>query len=225
MKNLLLILLLANILYFLWASSRDEDPEPGVTILREADLGPPLSVTTLQDSDSIASVGMAIDSGEPSALLAIQGPACVSIGPFLEGADADSAVLEYANDGMRTARRSRREDTFVGHWVQIRDIATDAEATVALRQLSDGGLSDAYKVVTEDEGIKISLGLFGDIERAERVELQARSLELAAEISPRLAERSVFYVDVRLPQGRGVAVIVDRFGEDMVKTRDRATCP
>lgn len=225
MKNLLLILLLANVLYFLWATSRGQDPDPGVTILREADLGPPLSVTTVQDSESIASVGTTIESGEPSALRAVQGPSCVSIGPFLDAADADSAALEYSNDGMRTARRSTREDTFVGHWVQIRNIANDAEANASLAILNNGGLTDAYKVVTDDEGIKISLGLFGDVERAERVELQARSLDLPAEISPRLAERSVFYVDVRLPQGQGMAVIVDRFGEDKVKTRGDATCP
>ena len=40
-----------------------------------------------------------------------------------------------------------------------------------LAKLHDGGLSDAYLVTSEDEGLYISLGLFGDVERAEKVEL------------------------------------------------------
>ena len=42
MKNLLLLLLLANILYFVWGMLGKETAEPGVAIVRESDLGPPL---------------------------------------------------------------------------------------------------------------------------------------------------------------------------------------
>ena len=45
MRNLLLLLLLANILYFVWEYVREDNPdEPGVAVLEEADLGPPLIV-------------------------------------------------------------------------------------------------------------------------------------------------------------------------------------
>lgn len=45
MKNILLALLLANILYWLWGAFQEEEPEPGVVIVSESDLGPPLDVT------------------------------------------------------------------------------------------------------------------------------------------------------------------------------------
>ena len=45
MKNLLLLLLLANILYFVWGFFVGDSSEPGVAIVDEAELGPPLDVT------------------------------------------------------------------------------------------------------------------------------------------------------------------------------------
>ena len=94
-----------------------------------------------------------------------------------------------------------------------------------LATLNEGGLTDAYLVRTEDEGLKISLGLFGDLERAERIELQALSLDLPADIKPRTADRTIYYVDISLPPGRGAGAIVEQYGEDMVLLREAATCP
>lgn len=78
---------------------------------------------------------------------------------------------------------------------------------------------------TEDEGLKISLGLFGDIERAERIELQARSLDLPADITARTREGSVYFVDIGLPPGKGAGAIVEKYGEERVLLREAATCP
>ena len=80
MKNLLLILLLANILYFVWGMFANDSPQPGVAIVDEAELGPPLEVTTNTSADAAASVGAVLGSGEPSALSAVVGRSCVTIG-------------------------------------------------------------------------------------------------------------------------------------------------
>lgn len=225
MKNLLLILLLANILYWMWGMLSDEETQPGVALIKEADLGPPINVKTGRDSDSVASVGAVLGSGEPSALAAVVGRSCVTIGPFRDNTDADSAALEYTGEGMNAVLRQTRAQIFVGHWVQIRNVANDAEANEMLSRLQAGGLSDAYLVRTDDEGLKISLGLFGDIERAEKIELEARSLDLNAEISPRTRESDVYFVDIGLPPGKGAGAIIEKYGEDRVMLRDQATCP
>jgi len=225
MKNILLMLLLANILYLMWGLFTNEESQPGVAFVEESDLGPQLEVTIGRDSDTIASVGAVLGSGEPSALEAVVGRSCVTIGPFKENADADSAVLEYSSEGMKALLRATRGQIFVGHWVQIRNIADEAEANSLLAQLTAGGLTDAYLVRTEDEGMKISLGLFGDVERAEKIELQARSLDLPAEISPRTREGDVFFVDIGLPPGKGAGAIVEKYGQDRVLLREAATCP
>ena len=225
MKNLLLLLVLANILYFMWGMFTTEEPQPGVAVVEESDLGPQMQVTAGQDSNAVTSVGAVLGSGQPSDLEAVVGRSCVTIGPFKVSGDADSAVLEYSNEGMKTALRPEQGQIFVGHWVQIRDVADEATANDMLEKLTAGGLNDAYLVRTEDEGLKISLGLFGDIERAEKIELQARSLDLPADISPRMREGTVFFVDIGLPPGKGAGAIVEKYGEELVAMRDAATCP
>ena len=54
---------------------------------------------------------------------------------------------------------------------------------------------------------------------------QARSLDLPADISPRMREGTVFFVDIGLPPGKGAGAIVEKYGEDLVAMRDEATCP
>ena len=78
---------------------------------------------------------------------------------------------------------------------------------------------------TEDEGLKISLGLFDNVSRAERVELQAKSMDFAAEISPRMRDATLFFTDIALPTGRGAGAMIAKYGEDKVLLRADAVCP
>jgi hypothetical protein len=225
MKNLLLLLLLANILYFVWGMFAEESAEPGTAIVSESELGPPLQVSANRDADIAASVGAVLGSGEPSDLAAVVGRSCVTIGPFKASADADSALTQYAGEGMRASLRAAQGQIFVGHWVMIRDVADRETGNAILEKLRQGGLSDAYLVPTDEGGLNVSLGLFGELDRAEKVELQAKSLDLPADITPRTREGTVFYVDIGLPPGKGAGAIVDKYGEDIVSLRDAATCP
>jgi hypothetical protein len=225
MKNLLLLLLLANILYFLWGRFTEPSPEPGVAIVDESELGPPLSLT---DAPQVAtSVGAMLGSGAEGStdLAAVVGRSCVSIGPFTETADAERVLADYRQENLRATLRTTQGEIFVGHWVQIPDIANRTTANNILQKLTDGGLSDAYLIPMDDGGMTISLGLFGDVTRAERVELQAESLNLHAEITPRTREATVFFVDIALPPVRGAGAMIERYGEDKVLLRGAATCP
>ena len=225
MKNLLLLLLLANILYFLWSRFAEDPPRPGVAIVDESDLGPPLEATADRSAEAVASVGAVLGSGEPSDLQAVVGRSCVTVGPFRAGADAETAQARFSGAGMRSELRAAVGQIFVGHWVQIRNIESRASGNQMLGKLREGGLGDAYLVETEDEGIKISLGLFGEINGAEKIELQARGLGFDAEIIPRTTEGTVYFIDIALPPGRGAGTIIEQYGEDKVKLRDAATCP
>lgn len=250
MKNLLLILLLANILYFLWGLFNEREELPGVAVIDEAALGPSLAVSSAPAADVVADDETALDevlvqdeetaqgdgtgpddepalaeAPEPIELAAVIGRSCITIGPFRIGADAESAQTQIIGDGMRAKLRSVQGQIFVGHWVQIRNVADRNDGNTMLARLRDGDITDAYIVETEDEGMKISLGLFGDIEGAERIELQAESLGFDAEISPRMSEGTLFFVDVELPPGRGAGAVIEHYGEDRVKLRDEASCP
>jgi hypothetical protein len=225
MKNLLLILLLANILYFVWGMFADDSPQPGVAIVAESELGPALDVTTNRSAEAAASVGAVLGSGEPSALSAVVGRSCVTIGPFRENNEADAALTQYAGEGMRTSLRSAQGTIFVGHWVMIRDVGDRENGNEILETLRNGGLGDAYLVPTEEGGLDVSLGLFGEIEGAEKIELQAKSLDLPASITPRTKDATVYFVDIALPPGKGASAIAEKYGESKVLLRDAATCP
>jgi hypothetical protein len=225
MRNLLLLLLLANILYFVWGTFVSKPDETGIAIVDETDLGPPLNVSASKDAEVAASVGAVLGSGEPSDLEAVVGRSCVSIGPFRANTDADTALTEYAGEGMRTALRSKFGQIFVGHWVLIRNIEDNLTANEILDKLHAGGLSDAYPDSNDEDGLYISLGLFGDLDRAEKVELQAKSLQLPAVISRKTREGTMYFVDIGLPPGKGAGAMIEKYGEEKVLLRDAATCP
>lgn len=223
MRNLLLLLVLANVLYFIWEVSTGDPPETGVAVVETSKLGPPLKLS--HAPAAATSVGTAPGSPEQTDLAAAVGRSCVSIGPFPNGPDAQRVFQDYLNEGMRASVRSTEGQIFVGHWVQIRDVPDRETGNAMIDKLVAGGITDAYLVPTEDEGLKISLGLFGEMVRAERLELQAEAMNLEAEITPRMRDSTLYYVDIALPPGSGAAAMIERYGEDMVLLRAQATCP
>ncbi len=241
MRNLLLILVLANVLYFLWGNFQsDQQLPPGVAIVDESELGPPLTIAEngdvagLEGNEPDSGGGSSPDSGNrdetdssarSTELAVALGRTCVTLGPFRQSEDADSAQSLYTSQGMKTARRMEKGQIFVGHWVQIKGIADRSAGNEAVATLHEGGIGEAYLVTTDDEGLKISLGVFGNSDGAERVEAMARSLGFAAEISPRTADGIYYFVDVALPPGRGAGAIIDRFGEEKVRLRELSSCP
>lgn len=225
MRNLLLILLLANILYFLWTRFVEEPPETGVVTVRESELGPSLEVSRVAVAEAATSIGAVLGSGRPSDLAAVVGRSCVSIGPFKTNTEADGALADYASEGMRANVRTTQGKIFVGYWVQIRNIPDRDSGNAMLETLKAGGLAEAYLAPAEAGGFDISLGLFGDVGRAERIELQAKSLQLPAQITPRTREDTVFFVDIALPPGKGAGAMIEKYGEERVFLRDAATCP
>lgn len=225
MKNLLMLLVLANVIYFLWEKFVEKTEDMGVVVVNESVLGPPLSVSKSTFAEAATSVGAVLGSGRSSDLAAVVGRSCVSIGPFKTNGEADGALAEYENEGMRASVRTTQGQVFVGHWVQIRNIPDRDAGNAILEQLRIGGLGDAYLVPTDDDGLKISLGLFGEMSRAERVELQAKSLDLNADITPRMRDATVFFVDIGLPPGKGASAIIEKYGEENVMLRELATCP
>ncbi len=96
MRNLLLLLLLANILYFVWGMLSDNSGEPGVAIVEESSLGPPLEATANRDAGTAASVGAVLGSGEPSDLEPLVGRTCVTVGAFRAANDAERARADYS---------------------------------------------------------------------------------------------------------------------------------
>ena len=139
--------------------------------------------------------------------------------------EADGAIAAFENEGMRASLRSTQGQIFVGNWVQIRNIPDLKNGAGMVDKLRAGGITDAYLMDAEDGSYKVSLGLFGEMIRAEKVELQAKSLELPADITPRTRDAAIFYVDIGLPPGKGAGAMMEKYGEERILLRDKATCP
>ena len=225
MKNLLLLLIIANILYFAWGRFQETPAEQGIVFVDESELGPLLEVSSQAEISTVERNVAQTASARPSGLAASVGHSCVTIGPFKSRLEADGVHSTYAGEELRAGVRFTQGQVFVGNWVQIRQIPDTAAGQAMLQTLREGGIEDAYLVPDDEEGLKISLGLFGEMAGAERIELQAESMGLAADISPRMKEATVYFVDIGLPPGRGASTIVENYGEDKVLLRELATCP
>lgn len=182
MRALVLLLLLANLLFAAWAHwvapsrapAGRATPSAGdggaIRLLREASPGPA--------------------AGTPGASL---GPddgtlACVSAGPYLERPRAEQVEARLVRLGFAVRLREARESVRTGDWVRIEDLATPEDAANALEQLRAAGIADAY-VLGEEEaagGNVISLGVFGDPDRA----AQAATIARMAGHEPRTVERT-----------------------------------
>jgi hypothetical protein len=219
-----MLLVLANVLYFLWDRFVAEPDQSGVAVVDESQLGPPLAISKTTVAEAAASVGAVLGSGQQSDLAAVVGRSCVSIF-FKTNSEADSAIATLENERMLASLRSTQGQVFVGNWVQIRNIPNLKVGAGMIERLKAGGIADAYLMDDENGQYKISLGLFGEMSRAEKIELQAKSLDLPADITPRMREATVYYVDIGLPPGRGAGAMIERYGEERVFLREKATCP
>jgi hypothetical protein len=219
-----MLLVLANVLYFLWDRFVEIPDQSGVVVVDESQLGPPLAVSKTTVAEAAISVGAVLGSGKPSDLAAVVGRSCVSIF-FKTNGEADGAIAAYESEGMRASSRSTQGQVFVGNWVLIRNIPDREAGNAMIEKLSNGGLDDAYLDDDDDDTYLISLGLFGEMPRAERIELQAKSLDLPAEIIQRMRNATIFYVDIGLPPGKGAGAMIEKYGEERVLLRDKATCP
>jgi hypothetical protein len=224
MRNLLLLLILANALYFLWERFGEKAGEVGIAVLEERRLGPRLELARAGPKNVAAAVTAVLDSEGATDLVAMVGQACISIS-FRERPEAASALDNYRNAGMRASLRSAEGEVFIGNWVQIRNIPSREAGNEMLRTLQDSGVSEVILLQDTNGGYKISLGLFGEKIGVERMELAARSLGMEPEILPEVRNAMLHYVDIALLPGRGAGDMVEQYGEARVLLRDLANCP
>ena len=157
MRNLFLVLLLANLLLLAW--QRWVVPPP-------AD-----DPYALAGARSPGLVLLAPTSAPPGGAPA-DTSGCVRIGPFEDPAVSREAADRLSSENLDVFRYSESGEIWVGHWVQVIDLDGREEAEAALDRLAEVGRSDAY-IVRGDEGYRISLGVFRSLDGAESVANEA----------------------------------------------------
>ena len=208
LKSVVLLLILANIGYFLWArgiaSSGAPRPErvgaPTLTLATEAPRAASVdraaaAGTPGEQTASAAAVGTA-ESAETAAPPAAA--RCLSIGPFLDVAEAARAAATLRGGGYQPRQRVAEGDVWAGEWVYLPMPAAPAAAAQLRTKLQAGGIDDALEMPGPDDLPVVSLGLFSEPKRAgARIQL-ARSLGLNPVVADRKRTGDVYWIDVNL---------------------------
>ncbi|MFK8052151.1 MAG: hypothetical protein AB8F65_04195 [Woeseiaceae bacterium] len=227
MRNLFLMLLFANILFFAWQHWVHE-PDAGVTIVERAELGDPIALAGREVSETPQTDTVAVDTAPEApakTLSSAVGRACISVGPFPKVDTANDELATLLNDGYAVAQRATQGQVFQGHWVYVDNIPSRGQARTLLQKLQDGGLKDAILMAGAPGEDVISLGMFSALSGAERIELQAKGIGVEAQMTGRSKEATVFWLDIKLQDGQAGSALVDSYGNDKVLRGNAAICP
>jgi cell division septation protein DedD len=143
---------------------------------------------------------IAVPDGAPEAAGAALEPAasCTSVGPFRELSQAATAAAALRTAGYMPLQRVAEGDIWIGYWVYIQAIATEAEANAILAKMRDAGITDSYVIPNSDTGNLVSLGVFSEISGVSRRRDQVRALGYEPQVVDRTRRATVYWIDVTL---------------------------
>ncbi len=165
-----------------------------------AAVDPPAAVTppvaTEEPAPAESPAGQAVAAGQPSAPETVA--RCTSIGPFRELSQAAAAAATLRGAGHQPVQRVAEGDVWIGYWVYIPAIATEAEAEEILARVRAEGIADSYVIPNSDSGNLVSLGVFSEISGVSRRRDQVRALGFEPQVVDRTRRATVYWVDVTL---------------------------
>ena len=196
LKAVVLALILANALYFLWphAVARPASPPAeraaAPTLKLASEVAP---ATAVPAPGATASAAAAPAASTPAAA-----PRCISIGPFLDVAEAARAAATLRGGGYQPRQRAAQGNVWAGVWVYLALPASPAAAVRMRSKLRAAGIDDALEMPGPHDAPVMSLGLFSEPKRAEtRIQL-ARSAGFSPAVADRKRTGDVYWVDVDL---------------------------
>jgi SPOR domain len=202
-RNLFLALLLANVLFFGWqqwiappdlpaARLRSPGPEPKIQAAGKAGArSGPVPVARAGSGDTSAEPALP-DAGS-----------CVRIGPIADGQVGDALRARLAASGFEAMLDAEDGQIWVGHWVQLESVASREEADRVVARLAAGGLPDAYVLQTSPP-FSISLGVFRDRERADKVSAAAAALGFKPQTTDRYRAGVQYWLAFVMPAGKSL---------------------
>jgi len=213
LRNLFMGLLLANLLLFTWSR--------WIMAPDVADLASPGEQSEAQlvliertDRPHANGTGSAPD-----------GTRCFRIGPFASAQAAAVVGDRLSSRGLPVERTSESGQIWVGHWVQLPDLASIETAREAVKKLVSGGIRDAY-ISSREPTIDISLGVFRGRRGADDVIRLARALGYAAEATDRFRDGIEYWVEVSTSADQPPDSADLRIGEaQIIRIEERGCAP
>ncbi len=193
MRNLFLLLVLANLgfaAWYLWIV----EPVTDVGATQVSDVPSISLVSELEESASEPTL-----AAEPIVPVA----RCVGVGPFSEFGRFVQALARLRSAGYTPTQRSEDGDVWLGHWVYLGDITTQGQAAGVIRTLAERGIVDTAFDPAGAWGDVLSLGVFRELSRAEAVSDRVQALGLGFEpaITDRTRPGTLYWADLTLETG------------------------
>jgi len=175
-----------------------ESPEPDVAV---ADIAPSEPV-----AEASVDPPAAPPAADPGAAIAAAPVAtrCTSVGPFRELSQAATAAAALRTGGYQPLQRVAEGDIWIGYWVYIPAIPSEAEANTILARMRAEGITDSYVIPNSDSGNLVSLGVFSEISGVGRRRDQVRALGFEPEVVDRTRRATVYWIDVTLAEGQAL---------------------
>lgn len=122
-------------------------------------------------------------------------PVCTSLGPFLDEEAARSAKSSLEALGWEPAVREVKEQVPDGYWVTVENLPSETAQRRVVTAIRAAGISDAF-AMPEDPGFRVSVGVFRDRARAEGRAALVRRLSIEAGVRDRSREATATWFDL-----------------------------
>lgn len=190
MRRLLLVLLLANAAMLAWRQW---------VLTPETGERPPSAedrLLALEDAPRVVDPPQPASEIPPVPAAAVR---CVSIGPFASPEASSTFAEQLRAQGLSPVQVVEEGQLWAGYWLVATFDSRD-EARAAAERLREGGVPDAY-VIPGEETFTVSLGLFTQRQRAERLREQAETLAVEGELRDRFRTATVYRLLLAVPDG------------------------
>jgi hypothetical protein len=167
----------------------------------EAAPGASVDIDAAPADEAGAGTGMQA-SVEPGTVALIERPPpprCLSVGPFLDLAEAAEAAARLRERGHSPSQRLANSQVWMGNWVYLGPFSSREAAIGAAESLRAKGIADLYVEPAGEQVNTISLGLFSDRDGAETLAESVRKLGATPQIADRYRTASAYWVDVVVP--------------------------
>lgn len=189
MRQLALLLILANVCVYFWANYVDV---PEATLTPQTPLSVPEKTPALRLAEEREA--REVEAAQVTAELS-----CISVGPFADVAQIDSTAQRLQAAGFTSAARNENVETRVGYWVVLQGFTTSGEAEQVLKKLQAAGVSDVY-LLNEESPPVVSLGLFSERERADKRSADITALGYHPVIQDRNRTVESHWLDITLQE-------------------------
>lgn len=220
MRNFFLSLVLANLLILAWQFWIEPAPSPTTTTD-----GGDLALFGAGNVQGPERAAARPASGATSgvAVAALSAGTCVRLGPLPDSIASQQAARSMADRGVDATPIARDAQLWLGHWVQISGFDSVAAAEIARERLVAGGITDALLMQDGPQSM-ISLGVFRDRNRADRVADAARNLGFAVGMRDRYRPGTEQWLLVRPRVGQSLTSADLSLAGDRIMRTELASC-